>query len=120
MEDVRKTVIGEYEARLEEMGAMDLGSDEYKAAVETEMKLVDRITKLEELKLEREMREKQLRAENWDKVAKHAIDVGKWAGGIAAGYVIYVGAMYFEEHGRIPTTPAGRKIIDTFFKNFKF
>ena len=120
MEDVRSTLVGEYGARLEEIAEMEVGSDEYKIASETALKYVDRITKLEELKLDREMREKQLKADNWDKVAKHGIDVLKFGVGLGATFVVYHGAMMLEEKGRIPTTAAGRKVLDVFFKNFKF
>lgn len=120
MEKVRDALVGEYEAGLEEVAQMAIGSEEHKIASETVLKYADRITKMEEVKLDREMREKQLKAENWDKIAKHSIDVLKFGVGLGATFVVYQGAMMFEEKGRMPTTAAGRKVLDVFFKNFKF
>ena len=88
METIEKLLRSELEEELEALGEAELGSDDYKVAVEGITKLMDRqieISKLNtEYELKRDAREidtdlkvQQMKAEATDRKIKYAISIGE-------------------------------------------
>lgn len=120
MEQLKRNLEGEYVARLEQLGEMELGTEEYKFGTESMIKYVDRLIEIEKIEADKAAKAKQQKSDNIDKIAKHSVDVLKFGVGLGAGVVVYMASMKFEKDGLLPTTPGGRKMLDNFLKMFKF
>ena len=111
---VEKLLHEELKTRLEELKDMEVGSDEYKAAVDNITKLMDRGIKIDELNLEDLKREcetnikmSQIKEDHKDRFWKHILEgVGI---GLPAAVAIWgtLKSLKFEETGTV-TTILGR------------
>lgn len=105
--NVKAQLVAEMDERLEALGVMELGTDEYKTSLDSILKIVDRITEIDKLESESETKDKQMRADKHDRIIRYVFEGGK--------LVILVGgfwaSMNFEKYGTL-TTPGGRKAID--------
>lgn len=119
MEELKKELSGEFDARLEDLGAMELGSDEYKTATETVLKYVDRLIEIEKTEAEQQHRKKSSKAETIDRIMKYGVDVLKWGGSLGVAYLVFVLSMKFEQDGLIPTTQGGRSSLNQLLKFIK-
>ncbi len=117
--DIRRQLEGEFNARLEELGVMTLGSDEYKVASDCLTKVADRIIEIDKIESDKELRNKQMRDEQLDRIIKNAIEVGKFIGGVGAFALAFKASMNFEKEGTL-TTQAGRNALDRLLKIIKF
>ena len=122
METIEKLLKSELEEELEALGGTELGSDDYKVAVEGITKLMDRqieISKLNtEYELKRDAREidadlkvQQMKAEATDRKIKYAISIGETV--VSTAVIIWgtLKSFKFEETGTI-TTIMGRGFIN--------
>lgn len=116
MQELKNQLSGEFDARLEELGATELISNEYRNATDGITKIADRIIEIEKFEAEQALKEKQAKDEKNDKIARIAVDVLKFAGGAAVAWLMYVTSLKYEEKGVIPTTQAGRKAFDKLIK----
>ena len=122
METIEKLLKSELEEELEALGETELGSDDYKVAVEGITKLMDRqieISKFNtEYELKRDAREietdlkvQQMKADAKDRKIKYAISIGE----TVVSTAVIIGGMLksckFEENGTI-TTIMGRGFIN--------
>lgn len=105
--NVKQQLVAELDERLETLGGMELGTDEYKLALDSILKIVDRITEIEKNESESQSRDKQMRDDKNDRIIRYVFEGGK--------LIILVGgfwaSMNFEKYGTL-TTPGGRKAID--------
>lgn len=108
----------ELQTRLEELKGMDVGSDEYKAAVDNITKLMDRGIKIDELNLEdlkrtseTNVKMSQIKEDHKDRFWKHILE----GVGIAAPLCLTVWgtlkSLKFEETGTV-TTIVGRGFLN--------
>ena len=129
MKELKKQLEGEFEGRLEQLGAAELGTEEYKSAIDSMTKVADRIIEIEKVEIERDLKvqqaaddwaikEQQIKTEKRDKIWKHVIDGGKVVLTTAVGVWAFVASMNFEKEGTI-TTQGGRKALDGLFKLFR-
>lgn len=120
--EIKTILLEEIEDELNELGGLDLGSDQYKASVDGVAKLMDRAIELE--KIERESKDKvderenenqhrktQDRLETRDRLIKNCIAVA----GIVIPTVVTIWgtnkSLKFEEDGTV-TTIMGRGFIN--------
>lgn len=105
--NVKEQLVAELDERLEALGGMELGTDEYKTALDSLLKLVDRITEIEKNESDSQARDKQMKSDKSDRIIRYAFEGGK--------LLILVGgfwaSMNFEKYATL-TTPGGRKAID--------
>lgn len=108
----------ELQTRLEELKTMDVGSDEYKAAVDNITKLMDRGIKIDELNLEDLRREcemnakmSQIREDHKDRFWKHILEGLGIA--VPVGLTVWgtLKSLKFEETGTV-TTIVGRGFLN--------
>lgn len=112
----------EIEEELTELKKMQVGSDQYKTAVDGVSKLFDRAIELEKLDIEhqekikdreidRELKLKQMSEERKDRSFKNGIAIGTFV--ISTGVTIWgvLASFKFEEEGSI-TTILGRGLIN--------
>lgn len=122
MSDVRTLLNGEIQNELEILGEMRVGSDEYKVAVDGVTKLVDKLNdmdrieheyqdKFESREVEKELKLKQMRSDNVDKVVKNVLTVGTFVGTAALTVWGTQASFEFEKEGTI-TTIMGRNFIN--------
>lgn len=116
METIEKLLRSELEEELEALSEAELGSDDYKVAVEGITKLMDRqieISKLNtEYELKRDAREidtdlkvQQMKADAKDRKIKYAISIGETV--VSTAVIIWgtLKSFKFEENGTITGTP---------------
>ena len=112
----------EIEEELTELKKMQVGSDQYKTAVDGVSKLFDRAIELEKLDIEhqekikdrendQELKLKQMSEERKDRLIKNGITIGTFV--ISTGVTIWgvLASFKFEEEGSI-TTILGRGLIN--------
>ena len=105
--DVKNQLVAEFDERLEALGVLELGTDEYKTALDSILKIVDRITEIEKNESESRAKDKQMREDKNDRIIRYAFEGGKLlllVGGFCA-------SMNFEKYATM-TTPGGRKAVD--------
>lgn len=130
MNDVETKLNQELAREIDEISKMEVGSDQHKAAVEGLYKLmasgieiekihVDKEDKAETRKSENEFKQKQLKHERFDQIARNVIAGVSVIGGFAMTAWGTIKSIKFEETGTI-TTMAGRthigKALSSFFK----
>jgi hypothetical protein len=129
MDDVKKQLNGEFNARLEELGEKKLGTEDYKSAVDSMTKIADKIVEIEKLEMERDFRaqqaecerahkEQQIKESKKDRWTKTAVDVGKFGLGLGVTFLAFVASINYEEKG-ILTTQGGKTALKELLK-FKF
>ena len=115
----------EIQSEIEELGKIELGSEQYKTTVEAVTKLMDRVIEMEKIDIEHQERietrdeenqfkMEQMKEDRKDRIIKNILS--------AAGIIIPVGvtiwgtkiSLKFEEEGTITTT-AGRNFINKLF-----
>lgn len=115
----------EIASELEELGKMQIGSEEYKATVDGVTKLVDRAIEMEKLnndiqekdldrETDKELRMKALDDERHDRWIKNAITVITFAGTVGLTVWGTRTSIDFEKEGTI-TTYAGRSFFGRLF-----
>lgn len=119
MEELKKELSGEFDARLEDLGAMDLGSEEYKTASEIMLKYADRIIEIEKMEAEGKDKKKRAKFDLIELIAKYGVDVVKWGGSLGVACLVFVAAMKYEESGLMPTTQGGRSALNQLLKFIK-
>lgn len=107
---VKNDLIAEFDAEIEEVAAMDVGSEKHEKATAALMKYTDRIIEFEKLEAENEFKEKQLKAEQRDRMIKNGIAVGTAVASLAAYAWAFVSSMNFEKEGTL-TTEGGRNAL---------
>lgn len=115
MNELKKQLSGEFEARLEELGVANLTSEEYKYATDGMTKIADRIIEIDRLEQEKALKEKQTKIEKRDKITRNVIEGVKVVGGMALAAVTVVVSMNFEREGTF-TTQAGRSALRDLLK----
>lgn len=119
MDELKKELSGEFDARLEDLGAMELGSEEYKIATETVLKYADRIIEIEKSEAEQSEKKKQRKVDTIDRFVKIGADVLKWGGSLGVACLVYAVSMKYEDKGLIPTTQGGRNALNQLLKFIK-
>lgn len=124
---IKHSLVEEFNSELEELNTMQVGSDNYKIAVDGITKLADRIIELEKFEKESEakrledssnfmLKQETLENEKKDKIIKNILQ-GLGIGVSAALYVgAFIGSMNFEKTGHIFGTEAGRNSLKSMFK----
>ena len=113
------------ETGFNELGDMKVGSDEYKATVDSTMKMTDRFIEIKKIEVEeenqkanreidKELRLKQMKQEQIDRYVKHGLTAISVIGGIALTIWGAKASWKFEETGTVTST-AGRKFISNLF-----
>lgn len=129
MNNVKKQLVGEFDARLEQLGVQELGTDAYKSSVDSMTKIADKIVEIEKLEMERDFRaqqleserafkEKQIKESKKDRWTKTAVDVGKFGLGLGVTFLAFVASINYEDKG-ILTTQGGKTALKELLK-FKF
>jgi hypothetical protein len=122
MSSVRTLLDGEIKNELEILGEMKVGSDEYKVTIDGVTKLVDKLNdinridheyqdKFESREIEKELKLKQMKSDNIDKVVKNVLTVGTFVGTAALTVWGTQASFEFEKEGTI-TTIMGRGFIN--------
>lgn len=112
----------EISSELEELSKMQIGSDEYKAAVDGITKLVDRAVEVEKINnelenkeidrdIDRDLRQQQLEDDRKDRRAKNYIAVAGIVIPVAVTIWGTIKSLKFEEEGTV-TTIVGRGFIN--------
>lgn len=126
---VEKLLKGEIEKELEELKGTKIGTEEHKTGVDGVTKLLDRkiemekleierIDKIENQKIEHELKMRQMKEEKTSRLTR---DITNWANlGIGAGMFIWglVVSTNFEREGTF-TTSAGRQSVKRVLSWFK-
>lgn len=130
MNNVETQLNVELTRELEELSKMEVGTDQYKVAVDGLTKLMAMGTEIEKIhveaedkaetrKAENEFKQKQLKHERFDQIARNVIAGVSVVGGFAMTFWGTIKSIKFEETGTI-TTMAGRahigKALSSFFK----
>jgi predicted phosphoribosyltransferase len=108
----------EFQSEIEELGKMAIGTDEYKVAVDGVTKLADRLIeidkidvsheeKMESLRVDREIKEAQMKDERKDRTIKNVITVGTTAATVGLTVWGALKTWKFEETGTV-TSMFGR------------
>ena len=118
MEDLKKQLSGEFDARLEELGATELTSDAYRNATDGMTKIADRIIEIEKIEAEQALKEKQAKTDKLDKVCRVGVEVLKTAVMVGVGIWAFKASIKFEEEGTFTTT-GGRNIVNQLTKWIK-
>ena len=113
--DIKKQLEGEFNARLEELGAMNLGEDNYKVATDCMTKVADRIIEIEKIESDNELKARQMKEEKRDRLIKNVIEVGKFVGGTAITALAFIASINFEREGTF-TTQGGRSALKELLK----
>lgn len=119
--NMKRLLCDEFKSEIEELGKMELGTDEYKVAVDGVTKLADRLIeidkidishdeKMESLRVDREIKEAQMKDERKDRTIKNVIAVGTTAATIGVTVWGALKTWKFEEEGTI-TSMFGRGFI---------
>lgn len=119
--NMKRLLCDEFQSEIEELGKMELGTDEYKVAVDGVTKLADRLIeidkidishdeKMESLRVDREIKEAQMRDERKDRTIKNVIAVGTTAATVGVTVWGALKTWKFEEEGTI-TSMFGRGFI---------
>lgn len=124
--EIKKNLIGEFDARLEDFGELDLKSDEYKKAVDNLTKIADRIIEIDKIEVEREknqiendLKTQQMNDEKRDRLVRNVIEGAKVVGGFGLAAWAFVASMNFEKEGTF-TTQGGRSAVNQLLKFIKF
>lgn len=113
--DIKKQLSGEFDARLDELGDMKLGDENYRTATECMTKVADRIIEIEKIEADAKLKEQQLKDEKRDRLIKNVIEVGKFIGGTAVTALAFVASINFEREGTF-TTQGGRGALKELLK----
>lgn len=123
---IKQDLIDEFKSELEELRKMEVGTDEYKVAVDGVTTLADRIIEIEQhehdnsakaidRQVDAELREQQLVDEKHDKIVKNCLTGVSVVGGLGLAFVTAVMTMNFEREGTF-TTEAGKGAIRQLLK----
>lgn len=113
--DIKQQLSGEFDARLEELGDMQLGDDNYRTATDCMTKVADRIIEIEKIEAECKLKEQQLKIDRRDKIVRNVIEGVKVVGGLGSAFAIAIISINFEREGTF-TTQAGRSTISQLLK----
>lgn len=119
--NMKRLLCEEFQSEIEELGKMQLGTDEYKVAVDGVTKLADRLIeidkidinhdeKMESLRADREIKEAQMKDERKDRVIKNVLTGVSIGGGFALTVWGALNAWKFEEHGTVSSN-MGREFM---------
>lgn len=123
---VKTLLAEEFKSEIEEIGKLEVGSEQHKAAVDSATKLVDRIIELEKFESDRVTKEinqktdtdlklRQLEDEKKDRFTRNCITVGVTAAQLTAAGLAFVMSMNFEKEGTL-TTEGGRSSLRQLLK----
>ena len=124
---IKNNLIEEFEDEMKGLRTLQLGSEEYKATVDSVTKLADRIIEIEKIEkdakskeVEREsndyLKMKQMEDDKKDRWARNSIEFVKVGGGLLAACVAFVLSMKFEEDGKLFSTEGGRSALRQLLK----
>ena len=127
---IKTSLIEEFESQMKELSKLEVGSEQYKVAVDGVTKMADRIIEIDrdeqEAILKRnanvdeyEIKASQLESENRDRLIRNAIEGVKVGGGFGLAIWAYITSMKYEAKGLIPTTEGGRAALRSLFKIMK-
>jgi len=112
--EMNKILTKEIRTEFEELGEMEIGSEQYKTTVDGLTKLVDRAVEIEKFEIEHEDKIEQMEEEKLDRRIKNIIA----GAGIAIPSLITIWgtlkSLKFEETGAV-TTGAGREFMKRLF-----
>ena len=126
---VRSILVEEFETEMKELKKMEVGSDQYKIAVEGITKIVDRINEIDNKDNELTLRDtiqmnEHISREHQIKAEKRSRDITVWTTvGIASAQLIaaglaFVASVNFEREGTF-TTEGGRSALRQLLKFVK-
>jgi hypothetical protein len=126
---VRSILVEEFETEMKELKKMEVGSDQYKIAVEGITKIVDRINEIDNKANELTLRDtiqmnEHISREHQIKAEKRSRDITVWTTvGIASAQLIaaglaFVASVNFEREGTF-TTEGGRSALRQLLKFVK-
>ena len=124
--NLREEMEKELKSELKALALMEVGSDQYRVAMDGITKLAESIRELEKLEREAEMndtkrldeltyKEKQLQQEKKKDWMHIGIEVGKFAGYAALYFITFVLSTNFERFGSF-TTEGGKDSVRSLFK----
>lgn len=119
----------EFEKEVKELSRMQVGTDEYKVAVDGVTRLADRVIELEKLESdknakefeniarmeEQELKREQLKSEKKDRAVKNVITVGGAVLSVAVYALAFIASTNFEREGTF-TTEGGKNSIRQLLK----
>lgn len=119
----------EFEKEVKELSRMQVGTDEYRAAVDGVTRLADRVIELEKLESEKnakefeniarmeeqELKREQLKSEKKDRAVKNVITVGGAVLSVAVYALAFIASTNFEREGTF-TTEGGKNSIRQLLK----
>ena len=126
---IKRLAREELRTEIQELGKMELGSEEYKTTVDGITKLWDRVIEVDKIEIEadereknaqreQEMKLKQMRNEKTNRIIEGCIDgvdvLGKIGLVVWGTYVI----LSFEKEGTVTTGP-GRAFVNSLFRFIK-
>lgn len=126
---IKRLAREELKTEIQELGKMELGSEEYKTTVDGITKLWDRVIEVDKIEIEadereknaqreQEMKLKQMRNEKTNRIIEGCIDgvevLGKIGLVVWGTYVI----LSFEKEGTVTTGP-GRAFVNSLFRFIK-
>lgn len=115
MHELKQNLSAEFEERLEDLGAIDLTSEEYKRATESVTRIADRIIEIEKIEASQALEAQKAKDEKRDKMIGKVIDGVKFVGGSLITIGCFVAAMNFEKEGTL-TTQGGRNALSKLLK----
>lgn len=119
----------EFEKELKELSGMQIGTEQYKVAVDGITKLTDRIIEIDKLDSEKnakeleniarmeeqELKREQLKSEKRDRIVKNVITVGGAVLSMAVYALAFIASTNFEREGTF-TTEGGKNSIRQLLK----
>ena len=115
---VEKLLEGEIEKRLESLGDVNSGSDEYDTKVNGVTKLLDRKIEMDKVEIERDLKMRQIKEEKTSRLTRDIITAATFVGGAVISIWGFVASTNFEREGTFTTT-AGRQCAKKVLSLFK-
>ena len=116
--EIKTALVEEFNSELEEVGKMEVGTEQHKIAVDSVTKMADRIIEIKKLDIQEQMKEaeliqeaeikaQQMKDEKKDKVVRNVISVAIPMVQLAAAGLVFVMSTNFERNGTF-TTEGGK------------
>lgn len=127
---IRNELSTEFSSQLKEVNKMEVGTEEYKIAMDGITKMVDRIIELDKIEAENnfkyesfdkenEFKRIQMRRDFRDKMIKNVIDGTKVIGGFGLTAWAFVASINFEKEGHLFSTEGGRAVLKSVLRFMK-
>lgn len=124
---VKRSLIEEFDSQVKDLHKIEVGSEQYKIAVDGMTKIVDRINDIEKREQEMEFKERsntdelelkaeELADEKHDRKVRNTIEGIKVIGGLGLTAIAFFASMNFEKNGRMFSYEGSRAALKGLLK----